>query len=80
VPRDERLSTRHAVEDESHVLIFECPAYQQVRHKYGSILFSRFGDTLQSATRVLLRDPGKVPEFMNQEPKLLGWLALLLSA
>jgi hypothetical protein len=52
-----------------HVL-FECPAYQQIRHKYGSQLFSHSGDNLQSATRVLNRDPGKVPEFMNQEPKV----------
>jgi hypothetical protein len=67
--------TRHAVEDDLQVLS-ECPPYQQIRHKYGSELFSRFGDALQSATRVSTRDPGKVPEFVNQE----WWHALLLSA
>jgi hypothetical protein len=53
-----------------HVL-FECPAYQQIRLKYGSKLFSRFGDNLQSI-RVLTREPLKVPEFMNQEPKVVA--------
>jgi len=74
VPRDERVClrcTRHAVEDELHVL-FECPAYQQIRTKYGSKLFSRFGVNMQSAIRVLTREPGKVPEFMNQEPKVVA--------
>jgi hypothetical protein len=36
VPRDERLCsrcTRHAIEDELHVLL-ECPAYQQIRLKW----------------------------------------------
>jgi hypothetical protein len=36
-------------------------------------LFSRFGDDLQSAiSRVLTREPRTVPEFMNQEPKVVG--------
>jgi hypothetical protein len=84
VPRDECLCsrcTRRAIEDEFHVL-FKCPAYQQIRLKYGSTLFSRFGDSLQSAIRVLTREPRKVPEFMNQEPVFISkvWLALWLSA
>jgi hypothetical protein len=40
--------------------------------KYGSKLFSRFGDNLQSAIRVLTREPRKVPDFMNQEPKVVA--------
>jgi hypothetical protein len=43
-----------------------------IRLKYGSKLFSRFGDNLQSAIRVLTREPLKVPEFMNQEPKVVA--------
>jgi hypothetical protein len=39
--------TRHAIEDELHVL-FECPAYQLIRLKDGSKWFSHFGDNLQS--------------------------------
>jgi hypothetical protein len=54
-----------------HVL-FECPAYQQIQLKYGSKLFSRFKNNLQSAIRVLTREPRKVPEFMNQEPKVVA--------
>jgi hypothetical protein len=53
-----------------HVL-FERPAYQQIRLKYGK-LFSRFGDNLQSAIRVLTQKPRKLPEFMNQEPKVVA--------
>ena len=47
-----------------HVL-FECPAYQHIKSKYGRQLFSRFGRDMLAAVRVL----GKVPEFMNQEPR-----------
>jgi hypothetical protein len=71
VPRDERLCVRctlHGVEDEMHIL-FECPAYQHIRSKYGRKLFSRFGRNMPSAIRVLTQEPGKVPEFMNQEPR-----------
>ena len=74
VPRDEHVRLywkRNAVEDELHVL-FECPAYQQIRTKYGSKFFSRFGFNMQSAIRVLTRETGKVPEFMNQEPMLVA--------
>jgi hypothetical protein len=65
--------TRHAVEDESHVL-FECPAkYQQIRHDMVVACFLvLLGDTLQCATRVLTRDSGSVPEFINQEPKVVA--------
>jgi len=66
VPRDEHVClrcTHHAVEDESHVL-YEYPAYQQIRTKCGSKLFLHFRLHLQSAIRVLTREPGKVPEFM----------------
>ena len=39
---------------------------------YGSKLFSRFGVNMQSAIRVrLTREPGKVPEYINQEPETL---------
>jgi len=30
------------------------------------------GVKMQSAIRVLTREPGKVPEFMNEEPKLVA--------
>jgi hypothetical protein len=50
----------------------ECPAYQQIRLEYGSKLFSRSGDDLQSAIRVLTREPRKVPDFMNHEPKVVA--------
>jgi hypothetical protein len=47
VPRDEHFicsrCTRHAIEDELHDL-FQCPAYQQTKLKYGSRLFFCFGD------------------------------------
>jgi hypothetical protein len=46
-----------------------CLYYQQIRHKYGRKLFSLFKDNLQSGTRVLSRDPGKVLESKKQEPK-----------
>jgi hypothetical protein len=35
-----------------------------------SKLLSHFGDNLQYAIRVLSREPGKVPEFMGQGPKV----------
>ena len=78
--------TRHEVEDDLHVLfvlycivvlycLFECPAYQEIRIKYGSKLFLCVGVNTHSALRVLMREPWKHPEIMNQEPK---WVARLL--
>ena len=46
-------------------------AHQQIRTKYGNTLFSHLGYR-HSAIRVLTRKPGKVPEFINQEQKLVA--------
>ena len=71
VPRDERLCTKcsqSVVEDEFHVL-FECPSYSPIRTKFQRTLFARFGTTLSEAVRQLKHVPGKVSEFMDQEPR-----------
>jgi hypothetical protein len=73
VPQDARCCfryTRHAIEDESHVK-FECPACQQIRLMYGSVSFYGLEDNLQSAIRVLTREPGKVPYSINDELKVV---------
>ena len=62
--------TYHAGEHELQ-LLFECPAYQQIRIKYGSKFFSRFWVDMYSAIKT-----GKVPAFMNQSPKLIACFAV----
>jgi hypothetical protein len=47
--------------------LFECPAYENIRLKYDSVLFNKFGGCRQ-ASRVFKNDPAKVREFMDQEP------------
>ena len=71
VPCNERLCTKcsqSVVEDEFHVL-FECPSYSPIRTKFQRTLFARFGTTLSEAVRQLKHVPGKVSEFMDQEPR-----------
>jgi hypothetical protein len=49
------------------------PCYDQIRLEYGSKLFSRFGDNLQSAIRSLTwKVVRKVPDFMIQEPTVVA--------
>jgi hypothetical protein len=70
VPRQLRTSSKcpphTVVEDEMHFM-FECPAYEDIRSKYDSVLFNKFGGCHQ-ASRAFKNDPAKLREFMDQEP------------
>lgn len=69
VPRHQRLCTKCShtvVEDEVH-LLFECPAYDNIRAKYESARFANFGG-YQQAARIMKHNAQKVREFMDQEP------------
>ena len=64
-----------------HFVFEQCPAYKQIRIKYGSRLFSCLGVIKQSAMiRVLTREPEQVPEFLSGRlPRLLACFAECLN-
>lgn len=71
VPRAHRLCTKCShtvVEDELH-LLFECPAYHHIRLKYKDDLFAEYGG-IERAASTMKHVPGKLREFMDQEPAL----------
>ena len=67
--RDSRVCCKcsaSVVEDEMH-LLFECPAYQQIRTRFSAPLFGLFGGV--HATLEAVKEPGGFCQFMEQDPK-----------
>jgi hypothetical protein len=69
LPRQHRICSKCShtvVEDEVHFL-FECPAYDRIRDKYDSVLFTQFGGCRQ-ACGLMKHNAEDVRKFMDQEP------------